>query len=263
MVFSDPERLLWLKAGGPDGASDVVARSFAAKLTEYLGRQVTVENRVGAGGNVAAEYVARSPADGYTILMITTTFAINPGLYPKLPYDPVRDFSTLGEIGFSNSVIVAAPALGVNGALADKASRQVHPGDAVVVTGDGPRFVSRGGEKLDGALEAFQLEVTGWRVLDAGASTGGFTDCLLQRGASRVYAVDVGYGQLAWKLRQDPRVVVMERTKQISSITEPICGKSSHTSTPFLPNFLNLCCGPKQVSLALHKPPKEFRNVPL
>ena len=73
-------------------------------------------------------------------------------------------------------------------------------------------WVSRGGDKLAGALDAFALDVRGLAALDVGASTGGFTDCLLQRGARRVIAVDVGYGQLAWKLRQDPRVLVLERT---------------------------------------------------
>jgi 23S rRNA (cytidine1920-2'-O)/16S rRNA (cytidine1409-2'-O)-methyltransferase len=73
-------------------------------------------------------------------------------------------------------------------------------------------YVSRGGLKLRGALNAFGIEVAGWVVLDVGASTGGFTDCLLQAGAAKVYAVDVGYGQLAWKLREDPRVVCIERT---------------------------------------------------
>lgn len=75
-----------------------------------------------------------------------------------------------------------------------------------------PRFVSRGGEKLDAALEAFGIDVTGARALDAGASTGGFTDCLLRRGAARVVSVDVAYGQFAWTLRNDPRVRVLERT---------------------------------------------------
>jgi len=75
-----------------------------------------------------------------------------------------------------------------------------------------PPFVSRGGEKLEAALDAFPLKVEGCVAIDIGASTGGFTDCLLQRGASKVYAVDVGYGQLAWELRNDDRVVVMERT---------------------------------------------------
>lgn len=75
-----------------------------------------------------------------------------------------------------------------------------------------PRFVSRGGQKLEGSLSHFALDVAGWVCVDIGASTGGFTDCLLQRGARRIYAVDVGRGQLAEKLRVDPRVVVMDRT---------------------------------------------------
>jgi 23S rRNA (cytidine1920-2'-O)/16S rRNA (cytidine1409-2'-O)-methyltransferase len=82
---------------------------------------------------------------------------------------------------------------------------------SVALTGPPTRFVSRGGEKLDGALDRLRLDVRGCRWLDAGASTGGFTDCLLQRGASQVVAVDVGYGQLDWRLRNDDRVVVIER----------------------------------------------------
>jgi 23S rRNA (cytidine1920-2'-O)/16S rRNA (cytidine1409-2'-O)-methyltransferase len=100
----------------------------------------------------------------------------------------------------------------VSGSLATKPERLVDPAEPIEVSGPGPRFVSRGGEKLEGALEAFGLDVTGDRVLDIGSSTGGFTDCVLQRGASAVVAVDVGRGQLAWSLRQDPRVTVMERT---------------------------------------------------
>lgn len=84
--------------------------------------------------------------------------------------------------------------------------------DAEVAVAAPPRFVSRGGEKLDHALEAFGLDVRGAIALDVGASTGGFTDCLLQRGAAHVYAVDVGYGQLDYRLRADPRVTVVERT---------------------------------------------------
>jgi len=106
----------------------------------------------------------------------------------------------------------------VAGAVADKASRQVSPADPIVLQGDPPRFVGRGGEKLDGALTAFGLDVTGLRVVDAGASTGGFTDCLLQRGAREVVAVDVGYGQLHERLVADPRVIVRDRTN-IRAIT--------------------------------------------
>ena len=87
-----------------------------------------------------------------------------------------------------------------------------------------PRFVSRGGEKLDHALEAFGLDVAGRVCADFGASTGGFTDCLLQRGAARVYAIDVGYGQLDYRIRQDPRVVAMDRTnvRFVSALPEPV-----------------------------------------
>ncbi len=88
----------------------------------------------------------------------------------------------------------------------------------------GPRYVSRGGEKLHGALEAFPLTVQGRTCADVGASTGGFTDCLLQHGAARVYAIDVGKGLLHWKLRNHPRVVVMEKTnaRYVASLPEPV-----------------------------------------
>ncbi len=99
----------------------------------------------------------------------------------------------------------------VNGVLATKAGQSV-PADARIDVTEPRRFVSRGGEKLERALEAFGIDVSGLEALDVGASTGGFTDCLLQRGAKSVTAVDVGYGQLDWRLRNDPRVRVMERT---------------------------------------------------
>jgi len=94
----------------------------------------------------------------------------------------------------------------------DKAGAQVAADAAIRLKGEDIPYVSRGGLKLEKALDEFALEVTGRVALDVGASTGGFTDCLLQRGAARVYAVDVGYGQLAWKLREDPRVMNLERT---------------------------------------------------
>lgn len=84
--------------------------------------------------------------------------------------------------------------------------------DSVIECAGRPRYVSRGGSKLAGALDAFDFDVNGMRALDVGASTGGFTDCLLQHGAASVVALDVGYGQLAWSLRTDPRVTVVERT---------------------------------------------------
>jgi 23S rRNA (cytidine1920-2'-O)/16S rRNA (cytidine1409-2'-O)-methyltransferase len=113
----------------------------------------------------------------------------------------------------------------VNGAVADKSSRQVHAGDAIVVEGEPPRFVSRGGEKLDAALEQFAISVSGRRVLDAGASTGGFTDCLLQRGAAHVVALDVGHGQLHPDIRGHERVTVIERTHVRDATTELLGGE--------------------------------------
>jgi 23S rRNA (cytidine1920-2'-O)/16S rRNA (cytidine1409-2'-O)-methyltransferase len=96
--------------------------------------------------------------------------------------------------------------------------------DAIMTIDSGPRFVSRGGEKLDAALAAFQIDVSGLICADVGASTGGFTDCLLQRGAAKVYAIDVGKGILHWNLRNDPRVVVMEETnaRYVESLPEPV-----------------------------------------
>jgi 23S rRNA (cytidine1920-2'-O)/16S rRNA (cytidine1409-2'-O)-methyltransferase len=99
----------------------------------------------------------------------------------------------------------------VNGQPARKPSDTVQATDELALAAT-EKFVSRGGHKLEHALQHFQVEVAGRTAVDLGASTGGFTDCLLQAGAARVYAVDVGHGQLAWKLRQDPRVVVMEKT---------------------------------------------------
>lgn len=100
----------------------------------------------------------------------------------------------------------------INGQKAEKPGQKVPPEASVEVRGEGLRYVSRGGLKLEKAMQAFDILLQGKICMDIGASTGGFTDCMLQNGASKVYAVDVGYGQLAWKLRCDERVVVMERT---------------------------------------------------
>ena len=107
---------------------------------------------------------------------------------------------------------IAAGRVLVSGSVAAKASRLVDPAEPIELVGPPPRFVSRGGEKLDAALERFGIDVRGRRCLDAGASTGGFTDCLLQRGAAEVVAVDVGFGQLHERLRADDRVRNFERT---------------------------------------------------
>jgi 23S rRNA (cytidine1920-2'-O)/16S rRNA (cytidine1409-2'-O)-methyltransferase len=123
----------------------------------------------------------------------------------------------------SQAMIMAGKVL-VNDRPVDKPGYYVSPADTVELKGTDIPYVSRGGLKLEAALQKFQLDVTDSICIDVGASTGGFTDCLLQHGAERVYAVDVGYGQLAWKLRQDPRVIVIERTnvRHMAADTIPI-----------------------------------------
>ncbi len=106
---------------------------------------------------------------------------------------------------------VIAGRVRINGQLAHKASELVQEDDSITLEGT-ERFVSRGGHKLEHAIGHFKVDVTGLTAADLGASTGGFTDCLLQHGVAKVFAVDVGQGQLAWKLRQDQRVKVMEKT---------------------------------------------------
>lgn len=148
-----------------------------------------------------------------------------------------------------------------NGAIVDKPSRVI-PIDAVIeIIGESKPFVSRGGEKLAAALDASSIAPRGMICLDVGCSTGGFTDCLLQRGAARVYAVDVGYGQFDWRLRQDPRVVLIERTNiryiPPSSIPEPVdlvvIDVSFISLTKVLPPITQFLRSPAHV-IALIKP---------
>jgi 23S rRNA (cytidine1920-2'-O)/16S rRNA (cytidine1409-2'-O)-methyltransferase len=119
--------------------------------------------------------------------------------------------------------LIMAARVSVNGRVLDKPGTRV-PTDAEIAVKERLRYVSRGGLKLEAAIDAFAIDAQGMVAADVGASTGGFTDCLLQRGAARVYAIDVGYGQLAWELRQDPRVEVMERVnvRYLTSLPEPI-----------------------------------------
>jgi 23S rRNA (cytidine1920-2'-O)/16S rRNA (cytidine1409-2'-O)-methyltransferase len=120
--------------------------------------------------------------------------------------------------------LISANRVLVAGSVAQKASRQVSPAEPIVVEGPPARFVGRGAEKLDHALTEFGIDVSGLRALDAGASTGGFTDCLLQRGAAHVVALDVGHGQLHERLRADPRVTNLERCNVRTATTDTIGG---------------------------------------
>lgn len=122
----------------------------------------------------------------------------------------------------AKALIMAGDVL-VNDQKETRAGRNIIAADVIALK-EKPRFVSRGGEKLDKALDAFGIDVTGLVAADLGSSTGGFTDCLLQRGAAKVYAVDVGYGILDERIRTDPRVVSMERTnaRHLESLPEPV-----------------------------------------
>ncbi len=123
------------------------------------------------------------------------------------------------------AIILAGNVL-VNGQKVEKAGALVEEDSDVRILGEPVPYVSRGGLKLEAALREFKVDISGKTAMDVGASTGGFTDCLLQHGCRKVYAVDVGYGQLAWKLRQDPRVISIERTniKELNPelVPEPI-----------------------------------------
>jgi 23S rRNA (cytidine1920-2'-O)/16S rRNA (cytidine1409-2'-O)-methyltransferase len=151
--------------------------------------------------------------------------------------------------------------------VAAKPSESIEP-DAVITAESRPRYVGRGGEKLAAALDTFNVAVQGKVALDIGASTGGFTDCLLQRGAAKIYAVDVGHDQLAWRIRKDPRVVVLEklnaRSLSRAHIPEPVdlclIDVSFISLTLILPNAFELIT-PDGVIIALIKPQFELERA--
>ncbi len=142
---------------------------------------------------------------------------------PKIRLDVLLIEKGLADSRAKAQALIMAGQVRVAGQVALKPSIVVAPDSALTVD-SGPKFVSRGGEKLEGALDAFKIDASGFVCADVGASTGGFTDCLLQRGALKVYAIDVGKGILHWKLRNDARVVVMEETNArfVESLPQPI-----------------------------------------
>jgi 23S rRNA (cytidine1920-2'-O)/16S rRNA (cytidine1409-2'-O)-methyltransferase len=151
--------------------------------------------------------------------------------------------------------------------VAQKPSLLVDP-NAIIATAAAPRFVGRGGLKLKGALAFFGIDVRDQIAVDIGASTGGFTDCLLQSGVRKVYAIDVGHGQLAWKIRNDPRVTVFEKTNartispSLIDETANICAidVSFISLTLILPNAFQLIT-PSGIVLALIKPQFELERT--
>jgi 23S rRNA (cytidine1920-2'-O)/16S rRNA (cytidine1409-2'-O)-methyltransferase len=160
---------------------------------------------------------------------------------------------------------IMAGEIRVGDAVVDKSSVKVGPDSAVSVREASP-YVGRGGVKLESALDRFGVELAGVTALDIGASTGGFTDCLLQRGAKKVYAIDVGHGQLAWKIRNDPRVVVREklnarflgRADIPDAIDLCVIDVSFISLTLILPNAFELVT-PNGMILALIKPQFELQ----
>lgn len=164
--------------------------------------------------------------------------------------------------------LVGAGKVLVDDKVCDKVGAGVRADATLRLRGERGRFVSRGGDKLDGALEALGVQVQGRAVADLGASTGGFTDCLLQRGARRVIAIDVGYGQLAWSIQSDPRVRVLDRTHvgRLAALPEPVdlvVGDLSFTSLrALLPNIIALT-GPGAEAVLLVKPQFELERAAL
>jgi 23S rRNA (cytidine1920-2'-O)/16S rRNA (cytidine1409-2'-O)-methyltransferase len=142
---------------------------------------------------------------------------------PKIRLDVLLLERNLAESRAKAHALVMAGQVRVNDQVVLKPATAIDPKSTLTVD-TGPRYVSRGGEKLEGALTTFAMDVTGLVCADVGASTGGFTDCLLQHGAAKVYAIDVGKGILHWKLRNYSRVVVMEETnaRHVESLPEPI-----------------------------------------
>jgi 23S rRNA (cytidine1920-2'-O)/16S rRNA (cytidine1409-2'-O)-methyltransferase len=141
----------------------------------------------------------------------------------KIRLDELLVVRGLAETRSQAQRLILAGEVSVGDRVLDKAGQAV-PENADIRVAAGSRYVSRGGLKLEHALHSFAVDPTGWTCADIGASTGGFTDCLLQHGALKVYAIDVGYGQLAWSMRQDPRVVCMERVnvRNLEHLSEPV-----------------------------------------
>ena len=177
---------------------------------------------------------------------------------PKQRLDQLLVDRGLAESRERAKALILAGAVSVNGQRSDKPGHDI-ANDARIEVAARPQYVSRGGFKLAGALDHWGIDVTGGICFDAGASTGGFTDCLLQRGAAKVYAFDVGHGQLDWRLRNDPRVVAREGVNLRNPVefAEPIgfaaCDVSFISATLILPK-LAAALSPQGVMVVLVKP---------
>ncbi len=214
--------------------------------------------------NSSAEESSATPATEPPSTTPHATQAANPHT-AKTPRGKQRLDLLLVERGLAESreqarrLIMAGEVL-VDEAVSDKPGRNISL-KAILRVRTPLAYVSRGGQKLAAALQAFAIPVVGRVAVDVGASTGGFTDCLLQQGASQVFAIDVGYGQLAWKLRSDPRVIALERTniRHLSQLPQAVLADLAVIDASFislalvLPPTLNLLTPQGQV-VALIKP---------
>jgi 23S rRNA (cytidine1920-2'-O)/16S rRNA (cytidine1409-2'-O)-methyltransferase len=197
-----------------------------------------------------------------TLFPVTGNFVVMPEREKRQRLDVLLTERGLTESREQARRLIMAGAVVVNEQRVDKPGTLVSTTAPLRVKDEArSRYVSRGGHKLEAALHAFGLEVTGVVALDVGASTGGFTDCLLQHGAAKVFAVDVGYGQLAWALRQDPRVVSLERCN-IRTLDREVLGETPTLAvidasfislTLVLPKVLSLIA-PHGTVVALIKP---------
>ena len=184
---------------------------------------------------------------------------------PKTRLDVMLVERGLAETRSKAQAIIMAGQVRVNGQMVDRAGAAYAP-DTLVEVEAGPRFVSRGGEKLLGALQAFPIQPAGLVCADVGASTGGFSDCLLQHGAAKIYTIDVGKGILHWKIRSDPRIVVMEETnaRYVGSLPETIqllvCDASFISLKTLLPVFKNWLA-PEANLITLVKPQFEAGRI--
>jgi 23S rRNA (cytidine1920-2'-O)/16S rRNA (cytidine1409-2'-O)-methyltransferase len=180
---------------------------------------------------------------------------------PKQRLDQLLVDRGLAESRERAKAIILAGAVNVNGQRSDKPGHAV-AGDAQIDVAARQQYVSRGGFKLAAALDQWALDVNGKICFDAGASTGGFTDCLLQRGAAKVYAFDVGHGQLDWRLRNDPRVVIREgfnlRHLEAGDLPEPVslavCDVSFISATLIVPGLAAILARPDGAMVVLVKP---------
>ena len=206
---------------GPGFATESVAEEFSAKgsmsqemsKTSQHDQNASVLQRLSRVKTLERQFDSPCSAS-YARTMSTNGASSNPSKKGKVRKQRLDlllvELDLVESRELARRLIMAGEVL-IDERVSDKPGKAV-PVDATIRVRSLPQFVSRGGLKLAGALDDFQLDVTGLTAVDVGASTGGFTDCLLQRGAACVFAVDVGYGQLAWKLRSDERVVSLERT---------------------------------------------------